>query len=450
MPVKIKSLLVSVYQLFVFVVCYGIFAVLMAFAVPFVVTRSRTALIVAMSFAVSYGMLSRIYGAMDVGTRKSRSIVFSMMMILLFSDLIAHLFLCIMDITVVHGGRFVYEAPVLLLAGYVVQIVFVICASFIGNDIFFSLFKPQKCLVIHAPDANVAEFLAKIATREKQYEVTSVIAFERENIKSTVGEIEKADAVFLYGLPAAERSDMISWAYKAKKDIFYNLEMDDIVSTGGKMISFEDTPVIYSPVKNNDLVYRFVKKIADELLSLIGVIVLIPLFILVAAAIKIEDGGSVFYRQPRITIGGKTFQLIKFRSMREEVGDIHISATENDDRITRVGRFIRKFRIDEFPQLFNVLIGEMSLVGPRPEMVENVKAYSRELPEFTYRQRMKAGLTGLAQVYGRYNTSPKDKLMYDLMYIEQANIWLDFKLLLRTVLVLFTPEESTRGFQKNK
>ena len=134
--------------------------------------------------------------------------------------------------------------------------------------------------------------------------------------------------------------------------------------------------------------------------------------------------------------------------MREEVGDIHVSVTENDNRITKVGRFIRKFRIDEFPQLFNVLAGDMSLVGPRPEMVENVKAYSRDLPEFLYRQRMKAGITGLAQVYGRHNTSPKDKLMYDLMYIEQANIWLDIKLILRTVLVLIMPEESTQAFKK--
>ena len=144
MPARIKSLLVLLYQLFVFVVCYGIFAVLMAFAVPYVVTRSRTALIVAMSFAVSYGMLSRIYGAMDIGSRKSRSIVFSMMMILLFSDLIAHLFLSIMDITVVHGGHFVYEAPVLLLITYIVQIIFVICSAFIGNDVFFAIFSDSS------------------------------------------------------------------------------------------------------------------------------------------------------------------------------------------------------------------------------------------------------------------------------------------------------------------
>ena len=448
MPAKLKSLLVLLYQLFIFIVCYGIFAVLMAFAVPFVLTRSRTALIVAMSFTVSYGMLSRIYGAMDIGSRKSRSIVFSMMMILLFSDLIAHLFLSIMDITIVHGGHFVYEAPVLLVVAYMVQVIFVICGAFIGNDVFFAIFRPLKCILIHAPDADTDSFIAKIETMNRQYQITRTMPFAADNLNKIVNAIDKSDAVFIYGLPVAERSEIVSCAYRAKKDIYYNLEVDDIVSAGGEMRSLVDTPVIYSPVKNNDLVYRFIKKIADLILSLIGIIVLIPMFIIVSAAIKIEDGGSVFYKQPRITIGGKTFKLIKFRSMREEVGDIHVSVTENDERITKVGRFIRKFRIDEFPQLFNVLAGDMSLVGPRPEMVENVKAYSRDLPEFLYRQRMKAGITGLAQVYGRYNTSPKDKLMYDLMYIEQANIWLDIKLILRTVLVLFTPEESTQAFKK--
>ena len=449
MPARIKSLLVLLYQLFVFVVCYGIFAVLMAFAVPYVVTRSRTALIVAMSFAVSYGMLSRIYGAMDIGSRKSRSIVFSMMMILLFSDLIAHLFLSIMDITVVHGGHFVYEAPVLLVIAYIVQVIFVICAAFIGNDIFFAIFKPQKCVLIHAPDADTDLFVSKIETMKRQYEIIKAIPFDVNSLRKIAKAIDKADAVFIYGLPVSERSEIIGCAYRAKKDIYYNLEVDDVVATGGKMSSVVDTPVIFSPVKNNDLVFRFIKKIADLALSFIGIIVLIPLFMIVSLAIKIEDGGKVFYKQPRITIAGRTFSLIKFRSMHEEVGDIHRSVTENDDRITKVGRFIRKFRIDEFPQLFNVLAGDMSLVGPRPEMVENVKAYSRELPEFVYRQRMKAGITGLAQIYGRYNTSPKDKLMFDLMYIEQASIWLDIKLLLRTVLVLFTPEESTQAFRNN-
>ena len=121
----------------------------------------------------------------------------------------------------------------------------------------------------------------------------------------------------------------------------------------------------------------------------------------------------MFYRQKRATYAGRIFEVYKFRSMRVEDGSIHRSVTKDDDRITRVGHVIRKFRIDELPQLINVLKSDMSIVGPRPEMIENVDKYTQELPEFTYRLRAKAGLTGLAQIYGRYNTSPKDKLIMD-------------------------------------
>ncbi len=450
MLVKVKSLFITLYKALIFGLNYLIFAFLLWLAVPFLLTPSRTALIVALSFTVSYFMLTRIYGGMDVGTRKSRSIVFSMLLVLLFSDLIAHLFLCIMDYTILHGRHFVYEAPSLLVAAFATQVLFSVCAAYLGNELFFSVFKPQKCLVVYLPGTNVDAFVSKVESLKKQYSVKASIPYDPSGMDRIFATIEKADAVFVYGLGAADRAAIVEYAYRMKKDIYYSIEMNDVVAIGGRMISFEDTPVIFSPVKNNDMVFRVVKKCSDVFLSLLGIILLSPLFLVVAVAIKSEDGGPVFYRQPRITIAGKKFSLIKFRSMRPEVGSIHRSVTENDDRITKVGRFIRKFRIDEFPQLFNVLLGDMSLVGPRPEMVENVRSYSLELPEFAYRQRMKAGITGLAQVYGKYNTLPKDKLMYDLMYIEQANIWLDLKILLRTVLVLFTPEESTEAFKQLK
>ena len=444
---KVKSLIITFYKGFLFLLCYAIFAFLLAIAIPYVLTPSRTALIVALSFTVSYIMLSRIYGGMDIGTRKSRSIVFSMILVLLFADLIAHLFLCIMDYTVLHGRHFVYEAPILLATAYATQVLVVIGAAYVGNGIFFTIFKPQKSLVVYAKGADVSAFVKKIESLQKQYAVRATLPYDPADPERAFRLIEKAEAVFFYGLTATERASLVEYAYRMKTDIYYSIEMNDVVAVGGKMVSFEDTPVIFSPVKNNDMVFRVLKKLTDLFVSLIGIILLMPLFIVVAIIIKSEDGGPVFYKQPRITIAGKKFNLVKFRSMRPEVGDIHRSVTENDDRITRVGRVIRKFRIDEFPQLFNVLLGDMSLVGPRPEMVENVRTYSQELPEFAYRQRMKAGITGLAQVYGKYNTLPKDKLMYDLMYIEQANIWLDIKILLRTVLVLFTPEESTEAFR---
>ena len=120
----------------------------------------------------------------------------------------------------------------------------------------------------------------------------------------------------------------------------------------------------------------------------------------------------------------------------------------DDPRITKVGSFLRRFRLDEIPQFYNILIGDMSIVGPRPEMMANVARYKMNLPSFVYREKMKAGLTGYAQIEGRYNTSAEDKLMLDMMYIESFSIWLDVKLLLRTFTVLMK-KDSTQGFQKS-
>jgi lipopolysaccharide/colanic/teichoic acid biosynthesis glycosyltransferase len=161
--------------------------------------------------------------------------------------------------------------------------------------------------------------------------------------------------------------------------------------------------------------------------------------------IKLEDGGKVFFIQERVKEGEDTFNIIKFRSMKETKDDEVLPATKDDDRITKVGRFIRNWRIDEIPQLINVLKGDMSIVGPRPERKEHVEIYSRDIPEFKYRLRVKAGLTGLAQVYGKYNTTAYDKLKLDLIYIQNFSLILDLKIILRTIQILFK-KESAEGF----
>ena len=175
-----------------------------------------------------------------------------------------------------------------------------------------------------------------------------------------------------------------------------------------------------------------------------------PIMLLVALAIKLEDGGPVFFKQKRMTRNGREFDILKFRSMIVDAEKYAgaVLATDNDPRITKVGKFIRATRMDEFPQLLNILKGDMSVVGPRPEMIENVSKYTAELPEFSYRLKVKGGLTGYAQIVGKYNTSPKDKLVLDLMYIEKYSLWLDFKLIMQTVTVLFKAGDSTKGFGK--
>ena len=185
------------------------------------------------------------------------------------------------------------------------------------------------------------------------------------------------------------------------------------------------------------------------MLSAIAIGVLSPVFLITAIAIKAEDGGSVFFRQKRVTRDGRIFTILKFRSMHEDAEKYGAQLTvDNDPRITKVGHFIRRCRIDELPQLINIIRGDMSIVGPRPERIENYELYEKEIPEFKYRTKVKAGLTGYAQVYGKYNTTAYDKLRLDLMYIENYSIILDIKLVLMTFRTLFQ-KESTQGFEES-
>ena len=189
----------------------------------------------------------------------------------------------------------------------------------------------------------------------------------------------------------------------------------------------------------------------DIVISLAGIILSSPIILITAIAIKIYDGGSVFFRQSRCTIDNKVYQIIKFRSMITDAEKDGVArlATENDDRITPIGHFIRKTRIDEIPQFFNVLKGDMSIVGPRPERPEIITEYCEQFPEFMYRTKVKAGLTGYAQVFGKYNTTSYDKLKWDLMYIEKFSIWLDLKLIIMTIKIVFM-KESTEGLEEGK
>ena len=173
--------------------------------------------------------------------------------------------------------------------------------------------------------------------------------------------------------------------------------------------------------------------------------------LVVALLIKLGDGGPCIYKQRRLTKDGKIFELYKFRSMRvdaEADGVARLSTGDNDDRITPVGRFIRRCRLDELPQLLNILLGSMSIVGPRPERPEIAEQYEKDLPEFRLRLQAKAGLTGYAQVYGTYSTTPYDKLQLDLMYISRPSIIEDIRIMFMTLKILFM-KESTEGFTED-
>ena len=434
-------------KLLFFGLCAGAYILIMGDNIASLLRPTRTSGIVLAAFTLTYIFMTKVYGGMEIGVKKSKPIIYTMLVTLLFTDLSANLFLSIMASSPLHDGRFVFESPLHLLAVYGVQVLISVLMAYFGNWAFFKLHPAASCLIITKPGTDLEELTATVGSYRKQYRHIHAIYYDNPDLEE---EILGAEAVFFYELSPEERTPGVLFAYRKKRDIYYSLELPDIVALRGRQMNFGDKSFIASPETYMTFEQRCIKRAMDILLSTLGLVILSPILLLTALAIKLEDGGSIFYRQERATFGGRVFKVIKFRSMREDKGNEHRSVTTDDDRITRVGRLIRKFRIDELPQLINILKSDMSLVGPRPEMLENVEKYTAELPEFVYRLRAKAGLTGMAQIYGKYNTTPKDKLMLDLSYIEQFSIWLDLKLLFQTVLVFFTPDDSTAAFKAEK
>ena len=251
--------------------------------------------------------------------------------------------------------------------------------------------------------------------------------------------------MFLYSLPESDKDRLVEYCYKHRKNIYFTPNLADIVTKHSHHVLVDDVTVLESRVTGLTFEQSLIKRVCDIIVSALAILVSSPIMLLEALAIKLEDGGPVFFKQPRVTKDGQIFQVLKFRTMIVDADkNKKRLASQDDDRITKVGRVLRKLRIDELPQFINILKGEMSVVGPRPEQAEITEKYVEVLPEFRYRLKVKAGLTGLAQILGKYNTTPKDKLILDLMYIEQYSIWVDLRIMFQTVKVLFK-SDSTEG-----
>ena len=268
-----------------------------------------------------------------------------------------------------------------------------------------------------------------------------------EGWETVTKEMHNYDAVFLCDIHSPLRNRLVKYCYANGIRSYITPKISDIIIRSSENIHMFDTPLLLS--RNNGLSFeqKLVKRLMDIVISLVMLIITSPFMFITAVAIKLYDGGPVFFRQKRCTIDGREFFIHKFRSMivdAEKEGEV-IPATEDDDRITPVGKVIRKTRLDELPQFIDILKGDMSVVGPRPERVEHVEQYTQEIPEFAYRLKVKGGLTGYAQIYGKYNTTAYDKLKLDLMYIQNYSFLLDLKLIIMTVKIIFV-KESTEGF----
>lgn len=285
---------------------------------------------------------------------------------------------------------------------------------------------------------------------KNEFDVTGLFVLTEWNFSYILRTISSADCVFLCEVDTAQRNKLIDYCRQKGIEVYVAPSVTDIMFFGAdvKHLSYRLFYALDSHVPPVE--YRIVKRCFDVVMSALALLILSPVFLIVAIAIIAYDHGPVFYKQTRLTKHGRHFKIIKFRSMivnAEKDGKARFSSGAKDDRVTPVGKIIRKFRIDELPQLINILRGEMSFVGPRPERPEIVAQLSKELPEFDIRLEAKAGLTGYAQVYGKYNTSLSEKLQLDLVYIEKQSLVMDFHILLETVKVIFTPE-STEGVEQ--
>ena len=290
------------------------------------------------------------------------------------------------------------------------------------------------------------------ALMDKLYtRVDRFVVCKSMNISVGLQQIEKNignyDGVVICDIPSQARNRLLKYCYNHSVRTYTIPKISDIIIRSAENLHLFDTPLLLSRNTGLNIEQRIVKRLMDIVCSMVVLVITSPVMLVTAFLIRFYDGGPVLFKQQRCTKDGVIFTIYKFRSMivDAEKDGISMPAVEHDLRITPIGRIIRAARIDELPQLFNILKGDMSLVGPRPERIEHVRKYTEDIPEFPFRMKVKGGLTGYAQVYGKYNTTAYDKLKLDLMYIENYSLLLDIEILFKTVKILFI-KDSTEGF----
>lgn len=414
-----------------------VIAIFAIFAAVKLIHQNTILWVVLLLYLGCYDCFARLYGGFKSGNYRISEICTAQMLSLIFANgcgwaacsIFKHHILSIMPFFVI----------------FLVQLVLIIFWAWTMNKLYFTMNIPRKVVVVS--DADAATLIKKLRKRALKFDVAECL-----NGKKACEQINRIcqnfDGVILYETERQYREKIIAVCAEKELRVFLVPELSDIQMRSMRMMHILDTPLLmYEEFKLHKR-ELLIKRLCDILLSASALLLISPLFFIIAVAIKIEDKGPVFFFQERCTKNLRIFKMVKFRSMKpgsDKLGPI--PATEMDSRITRVGKVIRAMRLDELPQLWNILTGDMSIVGPRPERVEYVKAYTKELPEFALRSRMQGGLTGYAQVYGKYNTSPYDKLVMDLNYIENWSLLLDVKLILLTIKVCLK-KESTEGFEE--
>ncbi len=394
-------------------------------------------LIMVFLFGLFYYFTSHLYNGYSLPISRIYELVYSQALAALISDGILYL------ITILINRHYISFFP--FEPTFLLQFLLITLWTVAAHQWYFRVFPPKKTVVILGQGQNVDK-LVKQYGMDVHFDVQSVVPVE-ECLKDIPGTIGQAEVVFCCGLRSHNRNLVTKYCVAHKIGAYVIPRIGDVIMDSAKKVHLFHLPMMAVQRYNPSPEFLFFKRLYDIVLSLVALVLFAPIMAAVAVAIKMTDGGNIFYRQARLTKDGKVFQVLKFRSMRmdaEKDGVARLSTGENDPRVTKVGRFIRAVRFDELPQLLNILKGDMAIVGPRPERPEISAQYAKTMPEWNLRLQAKCGLTGYAQVYGQYNTTPYDKLLLDLMYIARPSLFEDFKIIFATVKILFM-KDSTEG-----
>ena len=392
-------------------------------------------------FALILFFFSYMYGGLKIGQLRRIEVMLSQYLSLFFANIFIYIVICLLAFRAVNPGA--------IIIAMAVQMIVSTIWNFIIIYFYNRIFQPWKILLIYG-ERPAADLVYKVEARRDKYAIYDAVNID-EGIDVIKEKMKDFQAVIIGDISAVKRNDMLKYCYANRIRAYVIPKISDIILMGADKIHVFDSPFLLSKGYALSFDQRFWKRALDLIIAIPMLIAASPFMLITAAAIKLYDKGPVFYKQVRCTIHEKEFYIYKFRSMivNAESDGVAMLARENDKRITPIGRFIRAARIDELPQLFNVIKGDMSFVGPRPERPEIMREYCEEMPEFTFRTRVKAGLTGYAQVYGKYNTTPYDKLKLDLFYIENYSLWTDIKLILMTVKTVLK-KEATEGIGEDQ
>lgn len=392
-------------------------------------------------FTAAYTVFTHLYGGFQIKTSRKIELFYSLFIGSIFAELAIYSVICLLS--------YQLASPLPLLAswggGLLSSFLWMQSVVWINDR----LFPPKRTYIIY-DNEDAYEAMAELKKLKWKFQIIGSVRLS-QNMDAIYDAIQCSEAVLLCGLSSSDRNTILKYCIEADVQTYIRPKIGDILVSGSRRIHLMNMPVLYCTRSHPSFFYKLISRTMDITISGLALLVFSPVMLVTALVIQLYDGGPVLYKQVRLTENGKEFKILKFRSMRVDAEKDGVArlAGEHDDRITPVGHVLRKFRLDELPQLINILKGEMAIVGPRPERPEIAAQYEREIPEFRLRLQVKAGLTGYAQVYGKYNTQPYDKLEMDLMYIASRNILQDIWLMFATVKILFM-SKSTEGIAEGK